>query len=151
MAAGASSDTARLQTQVTTLQDSINQQTQEIATLRDQINQGEEQIAPLETQIAEAQAAANQYTQMLQQWGQNREAIDANLNQIMAQVPAGLTIQSLSYADTISITGTTSSENDIFTFARNLRDIFANATINSINYDKVVGSFSFSLTINISQ
>jgi type IV pilus assembly protein PilM len=127
--------TAALQSQVTTVETRVTQLQQDIATLQ--------------AQIGSAGAAADELNTRLTAMEQGRAMFHEDLTQIVSLAGEKVTLGSVRHGgSSVTVSGTASDENDIFSYARDLRSggRFSKVWITSVSGSAGAFSFEFSLT-----
>ncbi|MBM2825452.1 MAG: Pilus assembly protein [Dehalococcoidales bacterium] len=121
---------ASLRSQLATVETNANKPRQDIEVLK-------KQIAQAEANLNQAKATESGLSDRLENLGSGREDIDKDLAEIVKQRPQAVTIGSINHSGggAITISATSKTEADIWTFARRLRDSgrFASIWIPSVS------------------
>ena len=114
----------------------INKVKKDISDVEEAITLYPEQISQIESQIDILQERDQKFVVMLENLGIGLEKTNSNLAEVIALLPSNIKIDSLEYSpDRISLTGVALSEDDIFAYARALREseLFPDVTITTIS------------------
>jgi len=128
-----------LRSELTDIQNSINQTRGEIATLQEQIGQIEAGIEPVET-------ITNILNTTLTSLEEGREVVDENLSAIVNLSPGNIDLTNINHeGDTVTVNGISPKESYIFNYARDLRSCERHFTviISSITAHNEEGGFDF--------
>jgi len=114
--------TAVLRSQLALTESRIAQHIAEIATLKEQFEPAEAQIKPVEAQIELVEATTGVFKATLSSLEEGRERVDGDLSQIVS--PTGsVDLTEVSHrGDTVTVRGIAPDEDDIFEYARGLRN-----------------------------
>ena len=144
-------DTVSLQSQLTATQNQITSNTKDVAALTEQNRLIQVQIQPILD-------AANIFTAKVSNLTAQRALTDSNVHQIIALTPPTVDVASVTYSDTAqTVTGSSPSRDDIFSYAKALSDIGGfNVVVTSISYNpttdpdtsEVIPSYSFNFQMN---
>jgi type IV pilus assembly protein PilM len=133
-----------LRSQLAPIQAGVTQQIKGIGDAQAQIKQIEAQLGPL---AARAAIFDNTLTSLKA----GREGVSGDLTEVVNLAPGTVTLTGIvREGNAIRITGTASSEDDIFFYARDLMDSFGDVTISSMQAQEAGGfirGFNFVLTI----
>jgi type IV pilus assembly protein PilM len=139
--------TAVLRSQLALTESHIAQEQVEIATLREQIELVAAEIKPVEAQIELVEATTAILDATLTSLEEGREEADGDLSQIVSLRPTMVNLTGVSHAgDTVTVSGIAPDENDIFTYARGLRNSgrFSAVIISSITQtEEEIKQFNF--------
>jgi len=128
-----------LRSELTDIQNGINQTRGEIATLQEQIGQIEAGIEPVET-------ITNILNTTLTSLEEGREVVDENLSAIVNLSPGNIDLTNINHeGDTVTVNGISPKESYIFNYARDLRSCERHFTviISSITAHNEEGGFDF--------
>ncbi|HEY93188.1 MAG TPA: pilus assembly protein PilM [Dehalococcoidia bacterium] len=128
-----------LRSELTDIQNGINQTRGEIATLQEQIGQIEAGIEPVET-------ITNILNTTLTSLEEGREVVDENLSAIVNLSPGNIDLTNINHeGDTVTVNGISPKESFIFNYARDLRSCERHFTviISSITAHNEEGGFDF--------
>ena len=130
----AATDTASINSQISSENARIAQINKDIATIKGQITQSQSQVQPLQDQIKTTEASATTFTNLVDKMTNSRNITNTNASQIWKLVPSDLSVTSVNLTDVASIQGTSPSETTIFAYARALKDskIYSSIVIQSI-------------------
>ena len=138
--------------QAATIQKQTEQQNIDAKAIKAQTKTAQDAIKPLQDQIKTASANTQAFDQVLSGMDTQRNTIDTNISGIIALVPAGMNINSISLTDKVTISAS-AAEPDITLFARNLAgtNTFKSVKINSITLDESVnpGFYDFQIVITL--
>ena len=156
------SETTRLNEELTKSEQPLALQSAEIATLKAEIKQAEPLAAPVEAQIAQVRAVASVFQSTMTGLTTNRAKMDSDLKDVVVgQLPGSvtaagrdLTLTTVTHdGNVIVVTGTTTNEDFVFTYARNLRSAGGIKSVVIASISRVVteegeaDTFQFSLLL----
>jgi len=129
-------DNAEIQKLVAEAQiENINKDIDEV---EEAITQYPEQVAQIESQIDAVIAHDEKFTVMLNRLDGMLEKANTNLAEVISLLPANVGIENVQYnAEEISLSGTAISEDDIFSYARALRESEQFTEVNIITIQEV--------------
>jgi type IV pilus assembly protein PilM len=117
---------SQLRSQLAPFQSTVAQQMDEMAILQEQIKQVEAQLQPVE-------GKAGIFDTLLTSLQAGREQASGNLVEIVNLLPGTMDLTGINYkSDSITVRGIAPTEDDVFGYARNLRDSFGSVTISSM-------------------
>ncbi len=112
-----------LRSQLAPIEKRIAQERSETATLQGQINQIEIQMGPVAAKM-------NTFSNMLTSLAEGREVVDLDLHKIVELKPSKVDLTKVNHTgDIVTVNGTTSSEDYIFRYARDLRSCDRHFTV----------------------
>ncbi len=122
--------TSVLGSELAAIESSIAQERKEIVVLKEQVTQLEAQIGPLE-------ARTNIFETTFTSLGAGRELVDRNMSDIVGLLPGRVDLTEINHGGkSVTVSGIVKeevdAEDDIFTYARNLRSHFSSVIISSI-------------------
>jgi len=130
MLRGNMAHTSVLSSQLVAIESSIAQEQKEIVALTEQVTQLEAQIGPVE-------ARTNVFETTFTSLGEGRETVDRDMSKVVSLLPEDVGFIEINHGDnSVTVNGIVKeevdAEDDIFTYARNLRGSFSSVIISSI-------------------
>ena len=122
--------TSVLGSELAAIESSIAQESEEIAALQEQVTQLEAQIEPLE-------ARTNIFETTFTSLGAGRELVDRDMSKVVSLLPERVDLIAVNHGGkSVTVSGIVMeeeyAEDDIFTYARNLKSSFSRVIISSI-------------------
>jgi Tfp pilus assembly protein PilN len=118
-----------LGSQLAAIESSVTQEHKEIGALKEQVTQLEAQIGPVE-------ARTNIFETTFTSLGEGRELADRSMSKIVSLLPEDVDLTEVNYGGkSVTVSGIvikTDAEDDIFTYARNLRSSLSGVIVSSI-------------------
>jgi type IV pilus assembly protein PilM len=93
------------------------------AQIQVQVRQGtKESLDKLQAQVDEAKAVRDAFQQPLESFTAQREKVNGDLSKITSLLPGTINLKSISYSESLKLSGTAPDEATILSYQRNLRD-----------------------------
>ena len=121
----------------------------EVTIAETSVTQQQKQITSLKSEVGSVEATANELSARIIAMERGRATIHEDLDQIEELASGKVTLKSVNHGvSSVAVSGTASDEDDIFSYARDLRSggRFSRVWISSISGSGSAFSFSFSLT-----